>query len=113
MPNTRPPKSLDVEGHDHRKDHTAYRRRTLPRGLAQALAAAHTKTGSSFRVVARRLRLDWGYWRRLTKGERVPSRQVAQKIIQTLDLDDEVAAELLAESVIREPSPNGRGRVIR
>jgi ribosome-binding protein aMBF1 (putative translation factor) len=115
MTTTRPPRSPDVEGHDHRKGHTAYRRRTLPRGLAQALAAAHAASGWSYRQAARRLRIDWSYWRRITRGERCPSRQIAQRIIWTLDLDDDTAQWLLAESVEREPAPPGRprGRVVR
>jgi hypothetical protein len=37
------------------------------------------------------------------------------RIIWTLDLDDDLAAELLDEAVVREPAPPGRlrGRVIR
>jgi cyanate lyase len=115
MPTTRPPNSLDVEGHDHRKGHASYGRRTLPAYLAEALAAAHTRSGMSYRAAARRLRIDWGYWRRLTRGERCPSVEVAQRIIAALELDDDTAQWLLTEAVEREaPSPGRpRGRVVR
>ena len=111
---TTPPTRPNVEGHGHRMDHKTHRRRTLPPDLAEALAIAHADTGLSYRQVGDQLDLDWSYWRRLTRGERCPSRQVAGRIVDLLDLGDDVAAELLAESVVREPSsPGRRGRVVR
>jgi len=110
---THPPIS-NAEDHAYRTDHTVPRRRTLPTHLAEALADAHKRSGFSFRGAAGRLGLDWSYWRRLCRGERCPSREVAARIIQTLNLDDDTATELLASAVVREPAPPGRrGRVIR
>lgn len=82
--------------------HTTYPpRHHLPPEVAQGLAHAHQQTGMSYRQVARAISIDWGYWRRLTRGERCPSRQVAQRIISTLHLPDDVAQELLEASVDR------------
>lgn len=87
------------------KDHTS--RRTLPPHLADALAQAHETTGGSYRAVAAAIGIDYGYWRRLTRGERCPSREVARQIALVLELDDEVVDALMAVAVVRET-----GRVV-
>ena len=43
--------------------------------------------------------IDGSYFRRLTVGERCPSRSVALKIIFALDLDQATAEQLLSESM--------------
>lgn len=80
-------------------------RRTLPDHLAKALSEAHDHTGMTYREAAALIVIDSGYWWRLTKGERLPSRQVAGRIIDALGLDDELADELWGVAAIRQ---NGR-----
>ena len=83
-------------------DHSAFGyppRQHLPPNIAQGLAEAHDRTGASFRRVGRALGIDWSYWRRLTRGERAPSVQVAERIIEVLDLPDDVAGELIEAAV--------------
>lgn len=77
-------------------------RRTLPADLAAALDDAHRRSGGTYRSVAAVIGIDWGYWRRLTRGERLPSQQVVWRIAEVLDLDDDLAAELLAVSAVRQ-----------
>ncbi|MGI8515147.1 MAG: hypothetical protein ACR2NT_08380 [Acidimicrobiia bacterium] len=55
---------------------------------------AHKGTGASYRQVALLIDIDFGYWRRLTMGERCPSRDVAERIIAVLELDNDLATEL-------------------
>ena len=77
-------------------------RRTLPPDLAMALDEAHKRTGASYRAVASAIGIDWSFWRRLTRGERCPSRQVALRICDVLQLDDEIVDRLMAAAVVRE-----------
>ncbi len=73
--------------------------RTLTAPLASALTEAHNQTGGTFRRVAAALGLNHVTWWRLCRGERAPSRGVAFRIIDVLDLDDDTAELLLDESV--------------
>ena len=82
-------------------DHTARQRRVLPDDLAHELLLAHRRTGLSYRQIAPYLGIDFSYWRRLCVGERAPSRPVAHKIIQILDLPEDVVDDLLAAAVDR------------
>lgn len=81
-------------------DQTPTRHR-LPSELAQTLALLHAATGMPYGLIAQEIGIDGSYWRRLTLGERCPSRDVAQRIIDTLRLPDDVAQELLEASVDR------------
>ncbi len=59
-------------------------------------------TGASYRAVATVLGLDHGYWRRLTLGQRLPSQQVVLRIADGLNFSDDLLAELLAVSAVRQ-----------
>ena len=98
-------------GHNPPMGHSSFpARRLLPDHLAHVLADAHTSTGGSFRAVARRIGIDHAYWRRLTKGERCPSREVAERIINALDLHHHLAEALMAAAVEK---PGSRWAVVR
>ena len=80
--------------------HTPYsERQLLPASIAQGLADAHFRTGASYRRVADALGVDWSFWRRLTRGERAPSLETAQRIISLLDLRPGLAEDLLEVAV--------------
>lgn len=87
-----------VGPHD-RMGHTA--RQLIPLDLARELEAARLKHGLSLRQAGRLLDIDWSYLRRLCRGERCPSREVAERLIWGLDLDPEVAEELREAAVDR------------
>ena len=98
-------------GHNPPMGHSHFpARRLLPHHLAVALAAAHAGTGGSYRAVARRIGIDHAYWRRLTKGERLPSTAVAWRIINELGLDDHLAEALMAAAAEK---PDSRWAVVR
>ena len=78
------------------------RRRTLPADLAAALDDAHRRSGGTYRSVAAAIGIDWSFWRRLTRGERCPSRPVAWRICDVLQVPDDVADQLMAAAVVRE-----------
>ena len=77
---------------------------TLSPGTSALLAEAHGLTGLSYEQIGALCGIDGSYWRRLTIGQRCPSRPVAQRIIQVLDLGHEAADRLLSEAVV------GKGR---
>ena len=74
-------------------------RRKLTRDTAALLARAHRQTGLTYEQAGEMCGIDGSYFRRLTIGERCPSRSVAQRIVFALDLDDETAHRLMSESV--------------
>lgn len=80
-------------------------RKLLPPDLAAKLADAHQRTGASYRRVAAAIRIDHSYWRRLTRGDRCPSVEVAEQIIRTLRLDPDTANWLRHEAVERVVYP--------
>ena len=92
-------------GPQHPVGHTARQRKLLPPELAEQLLVAHQATGLSYRQIAPYLGVHYSYWRRLTVGERCPSRPVAHRIIQVLDLPDTVIDGLLDEAVDRRYYP--------
>jgi cyanate lyase len=111
MPNIRPPTTPNVV-----ENNTAWQpRRHLPPDLAEAVRDAKLRSGRSWRDLARASGVSHPHLVLISQGSRVPSREVARRIIAVLDLDDDLAAELLDEAVTREPPPPGRprGRVIR
>lgn len=75
-------------------DNDPQARRTLSTGVADALLTAHRRTERSYRSVAEGLSLDVAMWWRLTRGQRCPSPRVAERIIDRLELDTEIAEEL-------------------
>jgi cyanate lyase len=86
--------------HAYPKGHTRTRKLLSPE-VAANLAEAHRLTGCSYRRVAAAIGIDWGYWRRLTLGERCPSREVAERIVAVLGLDPDTATQLREEAVER------------
>lgn len=74
--------------------HRPRQRQTLNPTLADALLRLHIGTGESYRRVARTLDLDLAMWWRLTRGQRCPSPEAAERIIERLELDTEIAEEL-------------------
>ena len=74
-------------------------RRELSSSTAALLAGAHRRTGLTYDQAGEMCGIDGSYFRRLTVGERCPSRSVALRIIFALDLDPATAEQLLAESV--------------
>ena len=93
-------------GPQHPVDHTVRKRKLLPPDLAHELLLAHQATGLSYRQIAPYLGVHYSYWRRLTVGERCPSRPVAHRIIQVLDLPEDVIDGLLDEAVDRRRYPH-------
>lgn len=83
--------------------------------LAEAVRDAKIRTGRSWRELARRSGVSHPHLVLVSRGQRVPSREVAQKVIAALELDDDTARWLLDEAVERAPAPPGRlrGRVVR
>ena len=90
----------DPLGHGTHGPHAP--RRTLTPPVAKILADAHAQTGLPYRPVAAALGIDYGFWRRLTLGERAPSIETSFKIIKLLGLDSEDAEQLLDESVTKK-----------
>jgi cyanate lyase len=90
-------------------------RRHLPPRLAEVVRDAKLGTGMSWREIARRSGVSHPHLVLISQGRRVPSRQIAMRIIAVLNLDDDTAQGLLDEAVQREPASPGRprGRVIR
>lgn len=80
-----------------------------------AVREAKIRTGWSWRQLARRSDVSHPHLVLIAQGKRVPSRQVAQRIVAALALDGDTARWLLDEAVEREAAPPGRprGRVIR
>lgn len=74
-------------------------RRTPPPELGPMLAAARLRAGYRGRECARLVGIDHSYLIRLESGQRVPSTTVAHALIQTLALDSEASATLLAAAV--------------
>jgi hypothetical protein len=82
------------------RDNTATRtRQVMPQDVADGLLRAHLATGGSYRKVARALDVDVAMWWRMCRGERVPSRPVAERIIARLGLDNDLAEDLRAAAV--------------
>jgi len=77
-------------------------RRTLTPAVANILAEAHARTGLPYRTVAAALDIDYGYWRRLTLGQRAPSFETSFRIIDLFGFDEETAQQLLDESIRRK-----------
>lgn len=74
-------------------------RRTPPPGFGPMLRAARKRVGLGVRETARRAGLSAGYLVNLERGDRSPSRSVAQRLADTLDMDEAERAALLAGSV--------------
>jgi transcriptional regulator with XRE-family HTH domain len=110
MSTTRPPTTRNVV-----ETATSWKpRRHLPPGLAQAVRNSKLTSGLSWRAIAERSGASHSHLVLVAQGKRVPSRQVAQRIIAALDIDDDTARWLLDEAVERAPAPPGsRGRVLR
>jgi transcriptional regulator with XRE-family HTH domain len=76
-------------------------RRTLPVWLAARIDQARRQAGLSIRGLARAAGISTGMAHYLTTGARLPSRQVAERIIDVLDLDEEVEEALLEVAAVR------------
>lgn len=87
------------EGHVHPLGHRP--RRLLPPHLAGELAQAHEHTGWSYREAAAMVGIDFGYYGRLLRGERCPSVDTSERLIEVLGLHPLLARELLRVSVVR------------
>ena len=94
--------------HDHVKGNPAPRatrtcrrwtRQQLPADLAAELRAARHLQGLSLRETAHRGGISAGYLSRLERGLRAPRRAVAERLVDVLRLDGEVADELLEAAV--------------
>ena len=68
--------------------------RHLDPGLADAIREGKEATGLSWRGLAAETGISTAHLNHLSLGKRVPSRRVAGILINTLDLDYEVAREL-------------------
>lgn len=75
-------------------------RRTPPAGLGTMLAEARTRRGYGLRQTARLAGIPHPHLWRLERGERVPSRSVAELLAQVLALDESERAELFAAAVV-------------
>ncbi len=71
--------------------------RLLPIDVATSLRAARLEQDIGLREAACKIGIDPGYLSRLERGHRAPRIGVAQQIIWSLDLDDDLADRLLAE----------------
>ena len=80
-------------------------RRYLPPEVASGLRFAFERRGLTLRDVAREVGISESYLYRLTVGERCPSRSVSWRLIDALNLDDDLACDLLDAAVIK---PNSR-----
>lgn len=74
--------------------HHLRQRQTLSPTVAEALLRLHIGTGESYRRIAQTIGLDVAMWWRLTRGQRCPSPEVAERIIDRLELDADTAEEL-------------------
>lgn len=74
-------------------------RRTLPDGVALLLRAARERAGLGVRETARRAWVSGGYVANLEAGDRCPSRRVAERLADVLQLDSEQRQQLLAAAV--------------
>jgi transcriptional regulator with XRE-family HTH domain len=90
-------------------------RRQLPTRLARAVSEAKLASRLSWRAIAERSGVSHSHLVLVAQGKRVPSREVAERIVAVLDLDGDTANWLLDEAVEREAAPPGRprGRVVR
>jgi transcriptional regulator with XRE-family HTH domain len=90
-------------------------RRHLPADLAEAIRDAKLASRLSWRELSRRSGVSHPHLCLISRGRRVPSREVARRIINALGLDGDTARWLLDEAVEREAAPPGRprGRVVR
>jgi hypothetical protein len=93
------PVCVGAHGQRRPKDNAVSDRRSLPDEVADGLLAAHQQTGASYRQVAAALNIDVAMWWRICQGTRTPSRPVAQRVVDRLQLDDDLAQALLDASV--------------
>lgn len=70
--------------------------RYLAPHLAQAIREGQQATGLSWREFAKVVGRSRSHLNLISLGKRVPSRETAELLIETLDLDVEIADELLA-----------------
>ena len=77
----------------------------LPLGLADALRHARLERRLSLRQAARLARIDHSFLSRLERGLRAPRTGVAVRLARVLELDDDLAEELLAAAVDEYDGP--------
>jgi len=75
-------------------------RHLLPPDLAADLRHAREVKGVSLRVAAKAIGIDAGYLSRLERGLRAPRMSVAVRWARVLDLDEDVAEQLLDAAVV-------------
>ena len=91
------------------EDNRVSLRRRLPGHLAGRLLSAHLVTGASYRRVAEVVGIDVAHYWRITRGERCPSPEVAEQIIDVLELNAEVS-EALRDAARRTQRRRPRSR---
>lgn len=89
----------DSVGNDNPTGNSYPSRRTLPPWLADVLLAAHLQSGRSYRAAAKTIGIDVGHWWRITRGDRCPSREVAERIVAAVDLPVIVVDDLMDVAV--------------
>lgn len=76
-------------------------RRTLSAELAHQLTLARLRTGLSVRQLAALSGISRSMVSAVCRGERCPSRDVAEELAGVLRLEDEVIEALMGEAVVR------------
>lgn len=76
-------------------------RRRLPPHLAQAIDRARWQAGLTIRQFAARAGISSGMAGYLCSGERLPSREVAARVIEVLDLGADAEEALLEVAAVR------------
>ncbi|MCX5170567.1 helix-turn-helix domain-containing protein [Streptomyces antibioticus] len=74
-------------------------RRTPPPEFGPMLRAARERAGLGVRETARQAGLSAGYLTNLEHGSRSPSRSTAQRLADTLGMDEDERARVLAVAV--------------
>ena len=83
-------------------------RKTLPSPVATGVASALNRSGMTFRQAAAEIGTDVGHIHRITRGTRCPSPDVAQRLIEVLDLDPVTAAGLKELAATTVPGQRSR-----
>ena len=81
------------------EDNTVWERHLLPADLAAELRSARHALRLGLREAARAAAVSAGYLSRLERAERCPRVGVAVRLAAVLDLDDDLATELIDASV--------------
>ena len=77
--------------------------RHLAPHLADAIRQARIDLGLSWRQLASEVERSPGFLCQISRGERVPGRSTAQRLISVLELEPAIAAELLDVAYVPTP----------